>query len=164
MKNLLWSISVLSLLLFAACQSKDASLATQITEQAAAAEANVPEFTTTGTNLSNLVDQVQKVPDALKKDTASNYELVQRRIVTFQPKYDKLNGDYESLLQQMKTLSADYAAGKIGTDEAKKKYDEISAELKSIGEHLKSYQETYNQFSADYAKMMADFKGSTESN
>ncbi len=159
MKNLLWGFAAASVLAFAACQKKDAQLSSQMQEQITAGEAAVPANNTVSQSLSALVSQVEQAPEELKKDTTSQYQTVYRKISTLQPKFDKVSDDYEETLGKLKTLAADYSAGKVNAEEAKKQYEALQQQLQQMGSSLESYRKIYDEFSADYAKMMADFKG-----
>lgn len=162
MKNLFLPAIFSILFLAAACNKVDPSLVSTMQSDIANAEELVPTLGKTVEMANMTIEQINKAPEALRNSNTPEMQSILERSVALAGKVQATEAQYKDMLNRFKQLSADYAAGKIKTEEAKKEYEMLSTSLKGAAGTLERIDKFSDLLQADFAKASAGWNAEAE--
>ena len=163
MKNLvLMLVAVLSLAIVS-CGGVDKELAGKMQKDMEEMNGTGATLEELGKNIANLTGQMNAAPEAMKSDGGSGLQPFLEMANTMIQKQQATLAEYNDLMSKLKTLSADYSASKIQTEQAAKEYETLKKGLQGISDVTGRIKERSVRMETNFAKMTADWNARHES-
>ena len=162
MKNL-FALSALAVLILAvACKGVDKELIGKMEADLSKMEGMAPAFEALNTSITNVVNQLNAAPEAMKTESNAEYQNMLRISNTMTQKYQATLAEQSDLTGKLKTLIADYTSGKIKTEDAQKEYQTLSTAIQGISDVMDRMNQRAERMQADFAKMSATWNAKAE--
>lgn len=162
MKNL-FPVAVLAMLMLTvACKGVDKELVGKMEKDLSTLESLAPLFEKITKNQENLNTQLSAVPEAMKGESNSEYYNLFNMNTMIASKLQATKAEYDDLSLKLKTLTTDYSAGKVKTEDAVKEFETLSRSVEGFSTLLNQISTVGDQLQADYAKMSATWNAKTE--
>lgn len=162
MKHLVSIFTIAALLSVVACNEVDKELINKMQGDLAAMEGTAAVAEKASTTLANLATQMNAAPEAMKGEDNPEMKSLMEKSGMMSNKLQASMAEYNDLMGKLKTLVADYNAGKIKTEDAKKEYETLSEGLKGTSSMLTQMASAGDQIQAAFAKMTADWNAKME--
>lgn len=162
MKHLISVFTVAALLSAVACNKVDKDLINKMQSDLAAMEGTAIVAEKASTTLANLATQMNAAPEAMKSGDNPELKSLMEKSGMMSNKLQATMAEYNDLMSKLKTLVADYNAGKIKTEDAKKEYETLSEGLKGSSSMLNNMASASDQIQTAFAKMTADWNAKAE--
>lgn len=163
MKNLL-SLALAVLVLAVGCKSFDKELADKMSADLSKLEQLAPGFEKLGTDIGNIANLVNNVPEAMKTEDNAAYQNLLRMSTIMNQKYQASMAEYKDLTGKFQTLVANYSAGKLKTEDAQKEYETINQAVQGYADVLDRMNQRIEAMQTEYAKMSASWNAEAEQN
>ena len=162
MKNL-FALSTLTILILAvACKNVDKEMVDKMEADLIKMEGLAPTFETLGASITNVTNQLNAAPDAMKTESDTAYQQMLDVSNALSQKCLATAAEQNDLTNKLKTLIADYSAGKIKTEDALKEYQMLSTAIQGISNLAVRMNERTEVLQADFAKMSANWNAKAE--
>ena len=162
MKNL-FALSALTVLTLAvACKGVDKEMIGKMEADLSKMEGMAPAFEALNTSITNVANQLNAAPEAMKTQSNTEYQNMLRISNTMTQKYQATLAEQSDLTGKLKTLIADYTSGKIKTEDAMKEYQTLSTGIQGISEVMDRMNQRAERMQADFAKMSATWNAKAE--
>lgn len=162
MKNL-FALSALAVLMLAvACNSVDKEMIAKMEADLSKMEGMAPAFESLNTSITNMANQLNAAPEAMKTQSNTEYQNMLRISNTMTQKYQATVAEHNDVTGKIRTLVADYASGKIKTEDAVKEYQTLSTAVQGISEVMDRMNQRAERMQADFAKMSATWNAKAE--
>jgi hypothetical protein len=159
----LFSLSAAALLLLSvACESIDKALVSKMQEELAAMEGLSADAEKISTIITNVAAQINTAPESVKTGDDPMFKGISQKIGAMSERHQATLAEYNDLLGKLKSLSADYSAGKVKTEDAQKEFDTLSMGLKGVSAAFGDMGPTMDQIQMAFAKMSADWNAKAE--
>lgn len=162
MKNLFSLFAFATLLAIAGCKNIDQELVGKMQTDVTTLEGLAAPMEELGKKLSNLNEVLNGAPESVKNGGSAEYAEMFNLSGAMYQKQQATMAEFADLQNKLKTLAADYSAGKIKTEDAKKEFETIDASVQGFGDLVKRMNEMADQMQTQYAKMSADWKAKEE--
>jgi len=162
MKNLCALIFSFILLFAVGCESTDQELVSQMQGGISTLEGLSVQLKELGPKLTNVTVRINDAPAEAKADPSGGYQETANLATSTMRKLLAVVSQYSDLQNKLNTLSTDYKAGKIKTEEAKKEYEVLQTGIQGLSETLAEMDATADQLQTQYAKMSADWNAKAE--
>lgn len=162
MKNLFPFFLLLQLVWAVSCNNVDQKLVAQMDDTVNAMQAYTGEFDMNTQGIVSFSNLVDAAPDALKNDTTSGFAALREKVTAFRIKQETTVTEFKQVLSDLQKTAAEYSAGKISTDDARKQHETLSARLAAIKELLALVGRLNDEAQTEYGKMMAEYRSKTE--
>lgn len=162
MKNLFSTLVFAVITLLLSCKKVDPALVTQIDDTIAAMEAKTDEYDLNTQGILSFVTLVDSAPEGLKSDTSSGFAALHEKVKALRVKQEGTVSEFKQVLSDLQTVSVDYNAGKISTEQARAQYTTLNTRLVSMQELLVLVGRLNDEAQTEYGKMMAEYRSKTE--
>ncbi len=161
MKNL-FSLFAFAALLAVGCKNIDQELVGKMQTDVTTLEGLATPMADLRKKLETLFNLVNAAPESVKNSENAEYGDLLTLTSAMNQKIQATSAEYDDILARLKTLAADYSAGKIKTEDAKKEYETLSISTRGLSDLLNHMNEIAGQSEAQYAKMSAGWKAAEE--
>lgn len=162
MKNLFSTLVFATITLLVSCKKVDPALVAQMDERIEALGSKTEGYDMNTQGIVSFASLVDTAPEELKIDTASGFPALHKKVTALRVKQEGTVSEYREVLAELQKLSADYAAGKVPTDQVRSRFTELDTRLTNIDELLKQVGALNDEAQTEYGKMMAEYRSKTE--
>lgn len=162
MKNLVFMLAAAAALSIISCQSVDKELVDKMQKKVSEMEGLSATLTDMEKSMGNLAAQIVSAPEGMKTGDNPEFKNLLEMSGAMTQKLQATRAEYDDLMNKLKTLSTDYAAGKASTEDARKEYETLSTGLQGISDLVLRIQERATQMETNFAKMSADWNAKQE--
>ncbi len=162
MKNLFAVAMCAVVLLLAACGGIDKELVGKMQADVTKVDGLVPGYEALGTKITNITNQMNAVPEAVKTQSSAEYQNILRINTTMTQKYQATMAEMGDIKTKIQALVGDYTAGKIKTEDALKEYETLSTAVQGMTDVLDRMNQRMERIETDYAKMSATWNAKAE--
>ncbi len=162
MKNLFSLFLFTQLLWLVACNNIDQALVAQMNETVDSMQAQTGDFDMNTQGIVSFSDLVDTAPEVLKSDTSSGFAALRKKVTTLRTKQEVTVIEFKQVLSDLQTAATSYDAGKISTEEARTKHEELRTRLVAIKDLLALVGRLNDEAQTEYGKMMAEYRSKTE--
>ena len=155
MKIAIQFLALAILLVSTSCKSIDTEFLSKMQSDMASMEAVGETLNGFGSQLADLKNGVDALPEAVKTNADSGYGAIVEQLGGLITKQTAMSGMFGDLMGKFKSLVADYTAGKIKTDAAKTMLGELTSGFGSINTDMKSANDTYTNLLSGFNAMKA---------
>ncbi len=162
MKNVLTLFSaVLTLFLFS-CGSVDQEMVKNMQNDLTTYEGYAASLEEAGKSVTTLASALATVPESIKKAPTPEFNELSIRTTGMSDKYTATQAEYNDMLNRLKTIIADYSAGKIKKEDAQKEYETIKASLDHLPGLIGRLKDRADQMQANFARQSATWNAEKE--
>lgn len=162
MKNLVFMLAAVAALSIISCQGVDKELVDKMQKEVSEMEGLSATITDMEKSMNNLAAQLLSAPEEMKTGDNPEFKNLLEMSGAMTQKLQATQAEYDDLMNKLKTLSADYAAGKASTEDARKEYETLNTGLQGISDLVQRIQERATQMETNFAKMSADWNAKQE--
>lgn len=161
MKNLVFMLAAAALSIIS-CQSVDKELVDKMQKKVSEMEGLSATLADMEKSMGNLAAQIVSAPEEMRTGDNPEFKNLLEMSGAMTQKLQATRAEYDDLMNKLKTLSTDYAAGKASTEDARKEYETLSTGLQGISDLVLRIQERATQMETNFAKMSADWNAKQE--
>ena len=162
MKNLFSLFLFAQLLWLVSCNNIDQTLVAQMNETVDSMQAQTGDFDMNTEGIVSFSDLVDTAPEVLKSDTSSGFAALRKKVTALRTKQEVTVIEFKQVLSDLQTASTSYSAGKINTEDARSKHEELRTRLVAIKDLLALVGRLNDEAQTEYGKMMAEYRSKTE--
>ncbi len=162
MKNLVFLFAAAMTLSIISCESVDKELVDKMQKDITEMGGLSATLTDLGRSIANLAAQMAAAPEEMKSGGNAGFIGMMEMSGAMVQKHEATQAEYNDLMNKLKTLAADYSAGKVSTEDARKEYETLKTGLQGISDLVQRIQERSGQMETNFAKMMADWNAKSE--
>lgn len=149
-------------LLAVSCKNIDQELVSKMQTDTTTLDGLSTPMEELGKKLSALSELLAAAPESVKNSDNPEYAEIFNLSGAMSQKHQAMTAEIADLQGKLKTLAADYSAGKIKTEDVKKEFETIAGSVQGLGDSVKRMNEMADELQTKYAKMSADWKSKEE--
>ncbi len=162
MKFLISACVIMTMLAVTSCDSVDKELVSSIQNDIKVMDGLSAPIAALGTSVNNLAQQVNAAPEGMKAENDPDFNDLVSLSEGLVQKQQSTLAEYNDLMAKLKSLVADYSAGKLKTEQVRAEYENLKTGMQGVSDLVGRMSAMTDQMQAQFAKMSADWNAKAE--